>query len=100
MQDFFQFREPIESSHRCSPVAADKNKAGMTESYRDGPCDHQRLQAIGSPASLDAQNTIRKFPVGAHLTPSLFGHDDLLLSGWVGLGRPRSPASSLIGVLL
>jgi len=70
----------------------------MTESYRDNPRD--QLAEIGDPTHLDGQNAIRKFPPGAYLTTKTLHHDDILLAGWVGLGRARGAASSLIGVLL
>src|SRR5690349_15717396 len=43
---------------------------------------------------------IRHFPMGERLTAENLNHGDLVLSGWIGLGKPDLLTDSLIGVLL
>lgn len=72
----------------------------MKASYLFLPRVPVRPQTPGCSKMLDNQNTIRRLPAGAHLTPKLLGRENVVLSGWVGLGRPRNTVGNLIGVLL
>lgn len=74
----------------------------MTDRYQRNPYDPTQMQVIANLVRLDEQNTIQRFPAGAQLTTktlSMLGND-ILLSGWVGLGQPHWAENHLIGVLL
>jgi len=72
----------------------------MTDNYRGGVCDPIDSQEVDRPAPQDPPEAIRHFPAGAYLTTAILNCDDIVLSGWVGLGKPGFPGDSLIGVLL
>lgn len=67
----------------------------MIESH-DETCGPAPVQDL----SQNAGGMIRRYPADADLTARLIGCDDILLSGWIGLGKRNAAANNLIGVLL
>jgi len=66
-------------------------------------CDvagHARAGIVPSSTPSDEQTEVRTFQAGAQLTTRSLLLDDVLLSGWVGLGGPDCDDGGLIGILL
>ena len=72
----------------------------MSERHWGNVPDQNGCQATHEYTHRADPEAIRHFPAGAHLEMKILSREDVLLSGWAGLGRPRSSSDNLIGVLL
>ncbi|HET7085932.1 MAG TPA: helix-turn-helix domain-containing protein [Rhizomicrobium sp.] len=72
----------------------------MTESYSGNACEQMPPLETRESVPQSGREAISHFPAGALLETQLLRCEDVLLSGWVGLGRPHTSADDLIGVLL